>query len=111
MSTYAASLLAMQAACLHTFGLGAKNVTVQFTPQDGSGAKSIDGILAAPAMEEDQVPGSTSGAAVLRLYVLLAGITPRPRRGDVISVNGVNYDIADAPADRAGGAVLKLRVF
>jgi hypothetical protein len=111
MSTYAASLIAMQSAILQTFGLGAKNVTVQFTPQDGSGVKNIDGVLADPAMEEDKVPGSTDGAAVLRLYVVLANITPTPRRGDVITVNGVHYEIADAPADRAGGAILKLRIF
>jgi hypothetical protein len=109
--SFQTSVLVMQDACVATFGLGANAVTAQFTPQDNSGVQQIDGIIETPAMEEDRIPGSPSGASVVRLYVQLAAITPTPKRGDVITINGVHYDIADVAADRIGGGCLKLRVF
>ena len=64
---------ALDAACLATFGMPAT-----FTPQDGSGAQQITGIIQTPAMAEDYVPGSVQGTSVVRLFVRFA--TSRRRR-------------------------------
>ena len=95
----------LNAAVMAAFG-----IPVTFTPQDGSGAQQVTGIIQAPAMGEDRLPGSALGAAVIRLFVQLASITPAPRHGDVITINGVAYAVADLDVDAQGGAVLKLRV-
>ena len=83
---------------------------VTFTPQDGSGAQQITGIIQHPAMAEDYVPGSVQGTSVVRLFVRFANITPPPRHGDTITINGIVYDVVDVDVDAQGGAVLKLRV-
>ena len=95
----------LNAALLAAFG-----IPVTFTPQDGSGAQQITGIIQEPAMGEDTLPGSSLGAAVVRLFVLFTAITPAPRHGDAITINGVAYVVADLDVDTRGGAVLKLRV-
>ena len=95
---------AMHSACLATFGIPAT-----FTPQDGSGAQQINGIIQTPAMAEDYVPGSVQGTAVVRLFVRFAGIAPSPRSGDTITINGTVYDVQEVAVDTQGGAVLKLR--
>ena len=95
---------------LNAVVLGAFGIPVTFTPQDGSGAKSITGIIQEPAMGEDSLPGSTLGAAVVRLFVQFTTIMPAPRHGDAITINGVAYAVADLDVDTQGGAVLKLRV-
>jgi hypothetical protein len=95
---------AMDTACLATFGIPAT-----FTPQDGSGAQQINGIIQTPAMAEDYVPGSVQGTAVVRLFVRFAGIAPPPRSGDTITINGTVYDVQEVAVDTQGGAVLKLR--
>ena len=95
----------LDAACLATFG-----TPVTFTPQDGSGAQQITGIIQHPAMAEDYVPGSVQGTSVVRLFVRFANIMPPPRHGDTITVNSIIYDVADVDVDAQGGAVLKLRV-
>lgn len=96
-------------ACFAAFGLTQDNVLVQFTPQDGSGTQQIDGIVVKPALEEASQPGSSKGTKVMRLFVRFIEITPNPRVGDVITVNGVDYAVNDIDVDRAGGSVLKLR--
>ena len=95
----------LDAACLSTFG-----APVTFTPQDGSGAQQITGIIQHPAMAEDYVPGSVQGTSVVRLFVRFANIAPPPRHGDTIMINSVVYDVVDVDVDTQGGAVLKLRV-
>ena len=95
---------AMDTACLATFG-----IPVTFTPQDGSGAQQISGIIQTPAMAEDYVPGSVQGTAVVRLFVRFASIAPAPRSGDTITINGSVYDVLEVAVDTQGGAVLKLR--
>ena len=96
---------AMDAACLATFG-----IAVTFTPQDGSPAQEIAGIIQHPAMGEDYAPGSIQGTSVVRLFVRFAGSTPSPQHGDTITINGVVYAVVDVDVDAQGGAVLKLRV-
>ena len=91
-------------ACLTAFGGPAT-----FTPQDGSGAQQIAGIIQTPAMAEDYTPGSIQGSSVVRLFVRFAAISPQPRHGDTITINGIVYDVVEVEADLAGGAVLKLR--
>ena len=95
----------LDAACLATFGAPAT-----FTPQDGSGAQQITGIIQHPAMGEDYVPGSVQGTSVVRLFVRFANITPPPRHGDAITINSIAYGVLDVDVDAEGGAVLKLRV-
>ena len=96
---------ALDAACLATFG-----VSATFTPQDGSGAQQITGIVQNPAMAEDYVTGSVQGTSVVRLFVRFAGIVPAPQHGDLIAINGILYNVAEVAVDTQGGAVLKLRV-
>ena len=96
---------ALDAASLNTFG-----VPATFTPQDGSGAQRITGIIQHPAMAEDYVPGGVQGTSVVRLFVRFANITPSPRHGDTVAINGTVYDVVDLDVDEQGGAVLKLRV-
>jgi hypothetical protein len=84
----------MDGACLATFGIPAT-----FTPQDGSGAQQITGIIQTPAMAEDYVPGGVQGTAVVRLFVRFAGIAPAPRMGDTITINGSVYDVQEVAVD------------
>ena len=95
----------LDGACLAAFG-----TPVMFTPQDGSGAQQIAGIIQHPAMAEDYVPGGVQGTSVVRLFVSFANIAPPPRHGDTITVNSIVYDVVDVDVDAQGGAVLKLRV-
>jgi hypothetical protein len=97
-------IASMDTGCLTTFGTPAT-----FTPQDGSGAQQITGIIQNPAMAEDYVPGSVQGTAVVRLFVRFSAITPPPQHGDGITINGVAYDLQEVAVDTQGGAVLKLR--
>ena len=94
----------MDSACLSTFGTPAT-----FTPQDGSGAQQITGIIQTPAMAEDYVPGSLQGTAVVRLFIRFASIAPSPQHGDTVTINGTTYNVVEVEADTQGGAVLKLR--
>ena len=94
----------MDTACLNAFG-----TPVTFTPQDGSGAQQLTGIITNPAMAEDYVPGSVQGTAVVRLFVRFTNIDPPPRSGDTIAINGAVYNVLEVAVDTQGGAVLKLR--
>ena len=96
---------ALDTACLATFG-----TTITFTPQDGSGARRLTGIMQRPAMGEDYMPGSVQGTSVVRLFVRFSDITPPPRHGDKITISAIVYDVVDVDVDAEGGAVLKLRV-
>lgn len=96
---------AADAACLATFGIPAT-----FTPQDGSGAQPITGIIQNPAMAEDYVPGSVQGTSAVRFFVRFAAITPPPHRGDLVTLNGIVYNVVAVDVDPHGGAVLKLRI-
>ena len=95
----------LDAACIHIFGIPAT-----FTPQDGSGAQQITGIIQNPAMAEDFVPGSLQGTSVVRFFVRFANITPPPQHGDTIAINAVLYNVAEVEVDIQGGATLKLRI-
>ena len=95
----------LNAAVLAAFG-----IPVTFTPQGGSGAQQITGIIQAPAMGEDRLPGAILGAAVVRLFVPFATISPAPQHGDAITINGVAYAVVEVDVDTQGGAVLRLRV-
>ena len=105
MSNWPALEAGANAIILATFG-----VPATFTPQDGSGAQAIQGILVPPALAEDYPPGVGPGASVLRLWVNFAVIAPSPQRGDQIVFNGANYVVEDVEADISGSAVLILRV-
>ena len=97
-------MASLDTSCLAVFG-----TPVTFIPQDGSGAQSITGIIQTPAMPEENMPGSVQGTDVIRLFVRFASITPQPRFGDVVAINGVAYTVQEVAADTQGGAVLKLR--
>ena len=85
-------------------------VPATFTPQDGSGDQTINGLIKTPAMEEDFVPGSLQGTSVVRFWVKITDITPAPQNGDVVTLNGVEYAVQVPPdVDSQGGATLKLR--
>ena len=105
MSAWGSQSGMLNAAVLAAFG-----IPVTFTPQDGSGAQQIAGIIQAPAMGEDRLPGSILGAAVVRLFVHFTAVTPAPQHGDAITINGIVYAVAAVDVDTQGGAVLKLRV-
>lgn len=100
---------ALDDACLDVFGLEGDGTVITFTPQDGSGALTIDGIVRRPPLEEENLPGSSKGTAVVRLFVRFTEITPNPQKGDLIAINGRTYAINDVQVDSAGGATLKLR--
>ena len=91
-------------ACLAAFGIPAT-----FTPQDGSGAQQITGIIRTPAMAEDYLPGGNPGTSVVRLFVRFVDLTPKPQHGDTVTINGTTYNVFEVEADVVGGAVLKLR--
>ena len=55
------------------------------------------------------VPGSVQGTAVVRLFARFANLSPPPRQGDTITLNGIVYDVQEVAVDIEGGAVLKLR--
>lgn len=84
-------------------------VTAVIHFQDNSPDAAVQGLIENPAMAEDYVPGSAQGVSVIRLYVRFVDITPLPRKGDTVTLNGVTYDLFDKPVDREGGATLKLR--
>ena len=54
--------------------------------------------------------GEGSRAGQRHLFVRFAGITPSPRHGDVITINGIDYAVVEVDVDPQGSAVLKLRV-
>lgn len=98
-------IAAVDGVCFDVFDA----VSVTLHPQDGSPDVTFKGLIENPAMAEDYVPGSSQGVSVIRLYVRFVDISPLPRKGDTLTLNGVTYDLFDKPVDREGGATLKLR--
>jgi hypothetical protein len=96
----------IDATCLSVFADG---ITVTIHPQDGSPDVVTQYITKDPRMEDDYVPGSQQGTAVLLLFIRFNGLTPLPARGDTATVNAVDYDIFQVDPDREGGAVMRLR--
>jgi len=96
---------ALDTTCLHVFGIPAT-----FTPQDGSGAQQITGIIRTPAMGEDTIPGGVQGVSVIRFFVQFSKIAPAPQHGDTVTINGITYVVAEVDVDVHGDAVLKLRM-
>jgi hypothetical protein len=84
-------------------------ISVTFTPQDGSGAQTIDAIIMPPGMQEEIMGGT--GTAALRLWVDLKSLSPQPQGGDQFTVGPTTYVVTspDAEPVSTGGAVLKLR--
>lgn len=84
-------------------------IAATLLPQSG-GSVAITGVLKPPAIEENYLPGSASGVNIVRLLVRFVDITPNPRTGDKVTINSVNYDVADVEVEVASGAsVLKLK--
>jgi len=77
-------------------------------PNDGSSDFSVPCVVKNPAMEEDYVPGSANGTAMLMLfcpsYLGVVGFL-----GNTATYGGVDYDIVQSDADRCGGMHLRLR--
>ena len=88
----------------------AGGISVTFTPQNGSGAQTINAIIMPPALQEELMGGT--GTAVLRLWVDFKSLSPSPQEGDTFTVGPATYVAAsvDAESQATGGAVLKLRI-
>ena len=91
-------------AFLSTWGIEAA-----WQPQAGGDLVTITGVIKNPGVEDEFVPASSQGVAVVRFWVDFSSMDPAPARGDRISINGVSYYVAEDPVDIEGGAVLKLR--
>jgi len=77
-------------------------------PRDGSGDVSVDCIVESPAIQEDYMPGSAQGSAMLWLFVpASAGVDDL--RSDTATYNGVDYDVVQSDDDRCGGVHIRLR--
>ena len=83
--------------------------SVTVNPQSGGMPYTIQCVTKNPALEEDYVPGSSTGTTNLLLFVQWAGLPVSPARGDTATVDSVNYDIFQIDVDREGGATLRLR--
>lgn len=89
-------------ACLSAFGESAT-----FHPQSG-GSIAITGITA-PSPVEDTLYGATPGVVNVYFFVRYVDLSPKPKRGDIVTYGGASYDVADVLVDSGGGATLKLR--
>jgi len=80
-------------------------ISVEWTPQDGSGSQTIQAIPLPPAMPDEVMMFPT------RLWVDFESLSPSPLAGDVITISPVTYVIArvETETELTGGAVLKLR--
>lgn len=83
---------------LATFG---QNVT--YTPENGSPAFTLTGILDVGARREDSTPGTYA-----LLFVKAASFTEPPVRGDEVTVGISIYKVVDLEADANGGIRLVL---
>jgi hypothetical protein len=85
---------------------GVLQVTIH--PNDGGDDVSVPCIVKNPIMEEDYTPGSQTGTAMLVLFIpASAGVVAL--RGQTATYNGIDYDIVQSDADRAGGVHIRLR--
>lgn len=81
---------------------------VTLHPNDGSADVTVPCIVKNPVMEEDYVPGSQNGTAMLILFIATsAGVSDL--RGQTATYNGVDYDILQSDGDRCGGMHIRLR--
>ena len=65
-------------------------------------------IVKNPMLEEDYVPGSQNGTAMLILFIpASAGVVGL--RGQTATYGGVDYDVLQSDADRCGGVHIRLR--
>jgi hypothetical protein len=83
---------------LATFG---QDVT--YTPENGSPAFTLNGILDVGARREDAAPGTYA-----LLFVKAASFTEPPVRGDEVTVGNSVYKVVDLEADAEGGIRLVL---
>lgn len=81
---------------LNLYGAQAEGVTVIFTPRDYSGPQTIDGIISPPPLEEQDLPGM---AGVVYFFVRYTDITPNPKIGDKLSIDGATYNIDRVKVD------------
>lgn len=88
--------------------LGTYAVPATFHPQ-GFPDVDITGIIKAPSLDEEQLPGSASGVNTVRFFVRWVDITPSPKIGDRITLNGVLYNVYRVSVDESGGALLILQ--
>jgi hypothetical protein len=81
---------------------------VTLHPNDASGDVEVPCIVKNPQMEEDYVPGSQNGTAMLQLFIpASAGVMAV--RGQTATYGGVDYDVLQSDGDRCGGLHLRLR--
>jgi hypothetical protein len=65
-----------------------------------------------PQFQDDYVPGSNPGSALLHLWIASStflALSRRPRKGDTATLNGVDYDVNEVVADQVGGGWMKLK--
>ena len=105
MPSWDHALSALNSAVITSLG----GIPVTFTPQDGSGNQAISGLIQTPSMAEDYIPGSVQGVNRIRLFVRFSVLSPLPKKGDSLTVNGISYFIDGDPlVDSQGGAILIL---
>jgi hypothetical protein len=90
--------------CLSTFG-----VQATFQPQSLEPPTDITGIIAPPPLMEDFVPGGADGVSFVYFFVRFEDITPNPRKGDTVAIDGVTYNVEQINVDTQGSSTLKLR--
>ncbi|HEY4359404.1 MAG TPA: hypothetical protein VGN17_00445 [Bryobacteraceae bacterium] len=96
-------------AVLNVFGVQAESIPALFTPQDYSGPQFINGVISPPPLEEQVIPGSMTGTSVVYFFVRIVDITPQPRIGDKLTLDGVLYNIDKVNIDNQNGAMLHMR--
>ena len=95
----------MDDTVVSTFQKGILQVTLH--ANDGSDT-TVPCVIKNPAMEEDYVPGSQPGTAMLLLFIAAsAGV--EALRGQTATYGGVDYDILQSDGDRCGGIHIRLR--
>jgi hypothetical protein len=82
-------------------------VAAAFYPQTGGGPIPITGSFGQPPMLEPFAPAG--GATVVYFFVYLPDISPQPKKGDRLTINGVSYDIVEVPTVEGGGSTMHLR--
>lgn len=82
-----------------------------FRPQDGSASQVIYGLQTEPSAENEfTAGGGDRGSATIWFFIHTPDITPRPRRGDNLTIADMIYVIEHAPPDTQGGCTVRLRV-
>jgi len=85
-------------ACLAAFGQ-----QFTYTPQSGSAAFTLTGILDVGARREDNAPGTYA-----LLFAKVTAFSQPPVRGDEVTVGNSIYKVVDLEADSEGGIRLVL---